>query len=252
MTSTLSSADLHASGLVRLLTSLMGQAAPSPPLALTERLGRLLDMNGSLKLSQIHARLSRLSFESDPALARSLEKTYMATRATMEQSIHDSFREGERTGFQFRLPELAPKAPMDRCPAYDPYLRFYQAHQREFSFRLQALQADTRQAAAGVSLKLTQVAVLDRVLGEFMQSLTQRSLSQIPKLLGLRFKHLFDTLSQSADCDSDLSHARWLAADGWLTQFHNEMKSTLLLELDLRMQPILGLIEAINEHTQSL
>lgn len=252
MTPSLSPADLHASGLVRLLTSLLEPPVNHGTVAIAERLGRLLDMNGSLKLSQVHARLARLSFEADPTLARSLEASCQDVRKALEQRIHDSFTIRERTGFHIKLPELAADTPLDRCPPFEPYLRFYQAHQREFGFRLQALQADARQAASGVSLRLTRLAVLDRVLGDFMQPLTQRSLAQIPRLLGQRFSQRFQSYRQQLDASFTPTLDDWQVPEGWLTQFHTELKSTLLLEIDLRMQPILGLIEAINEHTQPL
>jgi hypothetical protein len=39
--------------------------------------------------------------------------------------------------------------------------------------------------------------------------------------------------------------ALWLQAGGWLAHFCQELHTVLLAELDLRLQPTLGLVEAL-------
>jgi hypothetical protein len=35
--------------------------------------------------------------------------------------------------------------------------------------------------------------------------------------------------------------------DGWIRRFHRDMQDLLLAELDLRLMPVLGLVEAVEE-----
>ena len=38
----------------------------------------------------------------------------------------------------------------------------------------------------------------------------------------------------------------WLQAGGWLAEFYKDVQELLLAELDVRLQPVLGLLEALN------
>jgi hypothetical protein len=46
--------------------------------------------------------------------------------------------------------------------------------------------------------------------------------------------------------------ALWLQAGSWLGRFGNELQTMLLAELDLRLQPTLGLVEAFTRFNQEI
>ena len=71
----------------------------------------------------------------------------------------------------------------------------------------------------------------------------------IPKLLEQRFHLLLKTHKENVDDNND-ELENWLAPDGWLELFYQDLRELLLAEFDVRLQPILGLLEALNEQTE--
>jgi hypothetical protein len=70
----------------------------------------------------------------------------------------------------------------------------------------------------------------------------------IPGLLEQHFCHLllthWQTLPESPAA-ADL--APWMDSGGWIKTFYGQMQELLLAELEIRLQPVLGLIESIFE-----
>ena len=62
----------------------------------------------------------------------------------------------------------------------------------------------------------------------------KKLLTTLPSLMERRFKQLQTERSQQ---------------EGWLARFGQELQTVLLAELDLRLQPTLGLLEAFNDQT---
>ena len=44
-------------------------------------------------------------------------------------------------------------------------------------------------------------------------------------------------------CSSDLEP--WLASGGWIVEFCSEMRELLLAELEVRLRPVIGLVESL-------
>ena len=47
--------------------------------------------------------------------------------------------------------------------------------------------------------------------------------------------------------DANVSAERWTEPGGWLAAYGADLREALLAELDLRLQPTLGLLDAYNE-----
>jgi hypothetical protein len=76
-------------------------------------------------------------------------------------------------------------------------------------------------------------------------------LSKTPVLLGKRFQQLFKEHQQKlADTQQTDNPVSWMQAGGWLARFCKDMQMLLLAELELRLQPAMGLIEAFTQDTQ--
>ena len=67
-------------------------------------------------------------------------------------------------------------------------------------------------------------------------------------LLEQRFKQLLQAYLQKTDAASRTEPHHWLISGGWLALFYQDMLELLLAELDVRLQPVVGLLEALNEH----
>jgi hypothetical protein len=66
-------------------------------------------------------------------------------------------------------------------------------------------------------------------------------------LLEQRFEQLLKTHQQKlVETQQADNPAIWMNPGAWLARFCNELQTMLLAELDLRLQPTVGLIEAFN------
>jgi len=149
---------------------------------------------------------------------------------------------------QIKAPTASAGIKAEVLQTYEPYRRFYSAHQVEMAVGLQALRQRVRHSVSGVSVELHQLATLDMVLDQSLALHTRKLFNVIPKLLEQRFKLLLQNhLEKNAGSVDDAE--QWLEPDGWLAFFYHDMRELLLAEFDVRLQPILGLLEALNEQT---
>ncbi|NRF67579.1 DUF3348 family protein [Aquincola sp. S2] len=106
--------------------------------------------------------------------------------------------------------------------------RWYVGHQRTMTERIGVLRADVRQALSNRSPALARLAALDAVFDEALAARERHLLSQVPALLEQRFEQLRS------------------APDGAAT-YGRDMQRVLLAELDIRLQPIEGMMEALGQ-----
>ena len=101
--------------------------------------------------------------------------------------------------------------------------------QREMSLRIAPLRRGLRAAPASRPPPPARLAAL---AAAFEQALAERErglLASAPVLVGRRFDQLRGTF------------------DGWLATFHDDFRETLAAELELRLQPLDGLIAALDD-----
>jgi hypothetical protein len=111
-----------------------------------------------------------------------------------------------------------------------PYRRAAQARQRAMAAAVTPLRARLRAALAAGSPAQAQLAALDATLEA---ALTGRERTALAGVVG-QIERRARTLRASAATD-------------WRTRFHHDMQQTLLAELDLRLQPLHGLLDALRE-----
>jgi hypothetical protein len=116
-----------------------------------------------------------------------------------------------------------------------------------------ALRDHVRQALARATPQLRQLAALDAALDKVIAQREQALLSTATALLQKRFeqlrkRHLKDIDAAGGEDDP----ATWRQAGGWLHAFEKDWRDALLAELELRLEPVAGLIEAtgteLNHH----
>ncbi len=115
---------------------------------------------------------------------------------------------------------------------YAPYHKRHLDQQRQMELKIAPLRAHVRQALSRASPKLMQLATLDAILEKTVSGREQRLLSKVPVFLEGRFKHLQKTQAHALDA------------------FGSEWHAFLLAELDVRLQPVLGLIEAFSNEVK--
>jgi hypothetical protein len=130
----------------------------------------------------------------------------------------------------------------ERKTVYEPYQTFYSSQQREMSARVQHLQRTVRKRAQDHSPALAQLATLDSALGDVLLARTRTFYASIPRLLSKRFTQHCENCQAS-----NIEATAWQAVDGGFDQFSREMQGVLLAELEVRLQPVVGLVKAFNE-----
>lgn len=212
-----------------------------------ERLSLQLDPLDAIALQavnqQVRARRSAARV-TPPALARRLREDLERVRGTLAQAIaqpvepfHDVQLPGR--GKQAQLP-----SPADA--AWSGYQHRHAALQRQMDQLVPALRDQVRQALAGASPRLQQLAVLDATLEKVLAAREQAALPRIPRLLQRRFEQLRKAHESAAaqegpGIDDPLA---WSRPGGWLHAFAQDWTRVLLAERDLRLDPVAGLVEA--------
>ena len=117
-------------------------------------------------------------------------------------------------------------------PDHAPYLRFYAGHQRDMEFRVRNLQDRARIALSGLSPRLARLVALESALDQTLVAQHRQCFAQVPRLLERRFEFLA---------------GKGEMGEALLPAYQRDMRSLLLAEVDARLLPVLGLIEAIDE-----
>jgi hypothetical protein len=143
--------------------------------------------------------------------------------------------------------ELAGLRPTDtEDPGYGPWQQRHIELQRQMGQMVGALRDHARQSIARVSPALRQLATLD---AEFEQLLDIRQDTLLPTtvtLLERRYHQLRSAHRQACEAAGlPDDPACWREAGGWLAAFAHDWRQALLAELDLRLEPVMGLAEAL-------
>ena len=238
----------HSSSLVALLTQWAQQAGGAPAMPavdVAEQLGQWLSTVDAVTLGRsLHAIESLPAEPGRPLDLQGLEADVQRAKA-------------ELTGWA-SAPPAAPRpararADNTRAEAPDPQAEAefgfhsprYLGLQKQMDARLLALRAEVRQALAQGPRALRQLAVLDAVMEQMAGGREQRLWASLPGHLERRFAHLRQAHGQRlASRGLEDAPQRWREAGGWLAAFERDLQALLLAEMHVRLQPIMGLLEA--------
>lgn len=235
MPSDLPRTHFNRSRLTCLLADLALVDADEPGAAFAERWGLWLDVGDAIALSATLAGSRTLAAAPDSLPpAQSFRTACEDVRYALEQSIRTSCSPHAAGRLRLPLPEAS---------AYQPYQRFYQAHQRDMELAIGPLRSRVRTVLAQSSPALRQLAALDRLLDDTLGSRESRLLGTVPPLL----EKCFTRLRQAGGADERADGGRDGQPGGWWAAFGQTVQAALLAELELRLQPVIGLIEAF-EH----
>ncbi len=239
----------NSSRLVRALGDLAVADVADSKQSFAERLGQWLGFTDALALFPAlgaGAASAPQARSATPAPAcHAMRKEFARVRAAMVESITADgvLDPGEA---RIGLPAPAPDAATASAADFSPYHRRYLAHQRDMAAGIGPLRANARAALSGHSPALERLAAVDAVLEQALAARERNLLATVPALLGRRFEQLHAAqLAARSEAQTADEPALWLAPGGWLAVFCSEMQSVLLAELDLRLQPVAGLIETL-------
>lgn len=224
-----------------------------------DKLGELISLSDAIVLAESLRGLKKKPFTAVHS-DNDANDVFMQTRAAMLAFIINSFvLEGEGSSEVSASPFILPRPNRDTLDdpnaGFVAYQRFYSLHQSEMDHQVVTLRRQLQQIMSGRSHQLAQLATLDSSMAETIADFSRRAFAGIPHLLAKRFYFLNqqyrDMPSEHIDLEpvsansAQSETARWLQKGEWLDRFIREMQAVLLAELELRLLPVIGLIEAL-------
>lgn len=259
MTRALPRTHFNSSRLTRFLTeNAMIDAAPVTD-DVGQKLGDWLNFRQAIALhgvlnpepqpaAQQPAHLQRVGVMTPEALTRHVDKV----RVQLEQSIAQGAPSGSGLA-RIDMPPAELDEPVEPKTAYEAYRRFYAAHQRQMEVSIQTLRSQVRGQLNKSTPRLQQLATLDAAFENILSEREAVLLGKVAKMLEKRFAQaLKHHLKKQADAlaeGSDAASATTVGPMAWLLPLRQALRTALLAELDTRLQPVLGLLEAFNQHT---
>jgi hypothetical protein len=235
--------SLNSARLVRVLANLAVADVVEAKQSLAERLGQWLDFTDAMAL--FSALNGNAPVSQTKAPDSSVQGEFARVRTTLADSITmDGVLNPGRA--RIKLPTPAPNAPVESAADFSPYHRYYQAHQRDMNAAIGPLRANVRAVLASGSPALQRLAALDAVLEQALATRERNLLATLPLLLAKRFGHLYKAHQEVLGDRLDLDDPEmWMRPGGWLAMYCRDMQAVLLAELEVRLQPVAGLIEAL-------
>ncbi|MBN8888141.1 MAG: DUF3348 domain-containing protein [Rudaea sp.] len=222
---------------IRLLARLT-DVAPSPPSqSLPDRLGQWLDWTQAIALSTA---LDGKTSTPDPDLPISdnvEENDCARLRATLVRAIADVPEladAGQSSGERARAGEAEANAQVD----YALFRQRYVELQRKMLVATGSLRGRLRDRLAQGSGDMPRLAAVDAAMELALSAREQKLLSAVPALLGEHFERLRTDERKAPDDTGP-------ATGAWLDVFRRDMRNVLLAELDVRFQPVEGLLAAL-------
>lgn len=245
--------NFNSSRLIRLLADLdIAGVAPSKQ-SFAEGLSLWLDWTDAIAL---HTVLSAAQNAARPtgaetgaaAPGRAVTEEFNRVRSHLAREITSDalFSAAIASATRHAPAHAAPAAPADGEPDFSPYRRRYLAHQRAMETRIVTLRADVRAALSAHSPELGSLAALDAVLDKALAARERHLLSTVPVLLGRHFERLRNAPQETtAQAREPNPAAPGGQTAPWLAMFSRQMQGVLLAELEMRLHPVEGMIEAL-------
>lgn len=250
MTRVLPRTNFHSSQFIRCLSELALVETGESEQGFAERLGLWIQFIDSITLSTVvNGEFERRAVApaSSPVqemllqAGRDYERVWSALTASIARSFVE--RQGKT---HIELPATRIELPVDFNAAYLPYRRFYEAHQRDMAINIQPLRVNLRLALTRLSPAHKKLAELDATLENALRERENKLLARVPLILRQRFEQLYGAHAETLDGRGSADDpAAWEQGDSWLARFHHELNKLLLAEMELRLLPVTGLLEAL-------
>lgn len=203
---------LSGSGLIRLLATLSDTHVPAPKDSFSDGLCRWFDWTDAISLS------SALDGPQDAPAEAPSQRT-AATAADREcRRVRDA------------ITKLA--VPDPTTDDFPPHRQRYLGWQQSMDAQITPLRRKLRASLSAASPALARLAAVDAVMEKVIGARERTLLSTVPAWLEQHFERV---RSAAPEDQPEL----------WRTPFCQDMREVLLAELDLRMQPVEGLLDAL-------
>lgn len=225
----------HAHRLLKLLADNGALKSPGELPCFGERLSRLFGLGDTMKLDAATAHRARQTGVRQPEVVDRLIAELANTRKALIRRIQ-SFAEYPNNG---------------TAPDPEATLNAWLALQRKVAASSRQLRDKVRNAMKDQGQAMARLAQLDAVFDHTMAAWTAQAFAQTPRILEQQLASPatpIETPPASGASDTSASHTpsppEADVATNRFRRFCEDAQTLLLAELDLRLEPVLGLLEA--------
>jgi hypothetical protein len=231
--------------LIRLLTRLGGPVAAAPAHGLADGLGEWLGWTDAISLSAaLESGTAALPLASQRAGCEAAERDLHRVRSALAKTIALATPSSAPARPGIGQPAPVAAAPDSRGAEFSPYRQEYLARQKAMESSIGALRGRLRDTLCQKVPSLARLAAVDAVMEQVVGPREQALLSRVPGMLEKHFERLRAAHAPAAAEAADVAAPRH-AGEGWLRVFEKDLNDVLLAELDIRMQPVEGLLDAL-------
>lgn len=242
-------APLHSCELLRFLTRQGMVEAGTDIGDVGQRLGDWLNFRQAIALQAFIGQVDDpLALPAKPTArvdATVLRRRFDEVREALEQSILKGTVPALGLA-RIELPSAELDHPIDPKTAFDPFRRYALGHQRQTDTIIRSLRSQLRGMLYKGTSKEKHLSTLDAIFDNVLTAREARLLGHIPAEFEKRFakalKQHMKQLLQASEADEPAPRTT-----PWLGPLRDDLRNALLAELDLRLQPVLGLIEALTQ-----
>ena len=134
---------------------------------------------------------------------------------------------------------------MDAAADYPVFRQRYLSMQQAMETGIGNLRGRLREKLAARTPAMTRLAEVDAVMERALSPRERSLLAAVPALLGGHFERLRQAEQKTLADAQTSGDARAVTPGAWLAVFRKDMQSVLLAELELRFQPVEGLLAAL-------
>lgn len=236
------SATVRGPEFIRQLKRMIDVGVMPAQQPLSQRLSQWLDWTHSIALSTALDGKPAVDVGAVSPSASAEEEECALARSALARAIT-----GEGADAPAAAAKLAPTAEgsADAKVDYAPFRQRYHAMQRSMQSTTGRLRGHLRDRLAEGTADMGRLAEVDAVMERALSPREQTLLAAVPTLLGEHFERLRQADGASSADEPAAQRPSTAPAGAWLEVFRRDMQSVLLAELDLRFQPVEGLLAAL-------
>nr|WP_144834530.1 DUF3348 domain-containing protein [Cupriavidus gilardii] len=226
--------------LIRLLARLTEVEAPEPGRSLAAELGQWLGWTDAVALSSAlnggaQPATSREAVASEDVASEDVARDCARVRAALAKAINDNGSSASRSRAQTRV---QPPGDGYTTADYAIHRQRYLSLQQSMETPIAALRGRLRALLSAQGADMARLAAVDAVMERVLGAREQALLIAVPSMLEAHFERLRQA-GETAQARDQRAPAAWLRA------FRDDMRAVLLAELDIRFQPVEGLLAAL-------